>query len=420
MTPPKIENAPGLKWRPIKAGWQALWRARSDIVARGYAFKSIRVWESTATNPEPDEIAKRFIAERCQAMQDDMLIWARGGIKEVGVYDGTWGSLSVCYQTDPDSTYQTKRYSSRTHYDTLCRRIVKDCGTIRIADTDARQLKRWHESWSAGGRVSMGHGMIGMLRTITTFGATMLKCPDCRLIRSDLRDMRVRAGKPREDHLSAEQAALICAYAHTMTHPYRHSMALAQACQFDGTMRQKDIIGEWVPMDEPGPLSDTISGNEKWVRGLRFEEIDQNMILRHVTSKREKMLTIDLTLCPMIVKELELMFARGERLRRDHLPASGPVIVNEQTGMPWKAPNFRAAWREIARACGIPDSIKNMDTRSGAITEALDAGASMDAVRKSATHSNAAMTARYSRGDAEAVASVLKHRTAHRNKGENK
>ena len=40
----------------------------------------------------------------------------------------------------------------------------------------------------------------------------------------------------------------------------------------------------------------------------------------------------------------------------------------------------------------------------------------MDAVRKSATHSNSSMTQRYSRGDAEAVSNVLQHRAAHRNK----
>lgn len=184
-------------------------------------------------------------------MQDDMLIWARGGVKEAGVYDKTWGSLVACYQTDPDSPYCSKskplRYATRKHYDTLCKRVTADCGKDRIADTDARKLLRLHESWSADGKVSMGHAMIGMLRTLTTFGATLLKCPDCRAIRSDLHDMRVRAGKPREVHLSAEQAMEVCAKAHTMSNPYRHSVALAQAFQFDGTMRQKDIIGEWVP-----------------------------------------------------------------------------------------------------------------------------------------------------------------------------
>jgi hypothetical protein len=70
----------------------------------------------------------------------------------------------------------------------------------------------------------------------------------------------------------------------------------------------------------PGPLSDVISGNEKWVRGIRFEEIDQNLILKHVTSKRDKLLTIDLKQCPMVMTELGLMFAQGQPLRREHLP----------------------------------------------------------------------------------------------------
>jgi hypothetical protein len=31
-----------------------------------------------------------------------------------------------------------------------------------------------------------------------------------------------------------------------------HSIALAQAIQFDCALRQKDVIGEWVPESEPG------------------------------------------------------------------------------------------------------------------------------------------------------------------------
>jgi hypothetical protein len=419
MTPPKIDNAPGLKWRKINAGWQAIWRARTDIVRRGYAFKSTTLWFSTKENPECDEISKEFIADRCRALQDEMHIWASGGILEMAAYDRTWGSLVRAYQSDPDSPYLEKRFATRGHYDTLCRRIEKDCGADRIADTDARKLKRLHEGWSDNGnKVSMGHAMIGMLRTITTFGATLLKCPDCKAIRSDLHDMRVKNGAAREQHLSAEQVVLIRAHAHTMKRPYRHSIALAQALQFDGTMRQKDIIGEWVPLNEPGPLSDVISGNAKWVRGIRCEEIDDNLILRHVTSKKDKLLTLDLKLCPMVLDELRLMAGLGPnaQLQRGHIPASGPLIVNEQTGVPWTAHNFRVAWRAVARACGVPDGVRNMDTRSGAITEALAAGAPMDAVRKSATHSSASMTQRYSRGDQEAVSSVLQHRAAHRNK----
>lgn len=416
--PPKIDNAPGLKWRRINAGWQAHWRARSDLVKRGYFYKSLKLWTSTREQPEPDAINQMLIASKCQELQDSMLFWARGGELETAAYDGTWGSLVRCYKTDPDSPYSKKRYATRDHYDTLCKRILKDCGGDKIADTDARKLLRLHEGWSAGGKVSMGHAMIGMLRTITTFGATLLKCPACKTIRSDLHDMRVKAGKPREVHLTAEQATAIRAHAHTMVNPYRHSVALAQALQFDGTMRQKDIIGEWVPISEP-IISDMISGNDKWVRGIRAEEIDENLILRHVTSKRGKLLTLDLKLCPMVMEEFRKMAGLGPdaRLERGHIPTSGPLLYNEQTGIPWRAHNFRTAWRTIARACGVPDDIRNMDSRAGAITEAYASGADPDAIRKGATHSNLSMTQRYSRGDQDAVASVLQHRAKHRNKG---
>lgn len=417
--PPKIDNAPGLKWRPIKAGYQAIWRAHPQDVKRGYAFKSMRIWESTAASPEPGEIAKAFIAERCQLLHAEVLVWRGGGIVEMGAYDKTWGSLVRCYRTDPDSPYHKKRYATREHYDSLSKRIVTDYGTVRIADTDARTLLRMHEKWSDNSKkVSMGHAMIGMLRTVTTFGATLLKCADCKAIRSDLHDMRVENAKPREHHLTAEQATAIRKHAHTMQGPFRHSVALAQALQFDGTMRQKDILGEWVPIDEPGPLSDVISGNLKWIRGLRGEEIDENFILRHITSKKNKLLTLDLKLCPMVMMEFRLMAGLGplDQLERGHVPAKGPLIINEQTGEPWMAANFRHVWRDLARACGVPDHIRNMDTRSGAITEALAAGASMEDVRKSATHSNSSMTSRYSRGDEVATAKVLQHRAAHRNK----
>ena len=185
------------------------------------------------------------------------------------------------------------------------------------------------------------------------------------------------------------------------------SIALAQAFQFDGTMRQKDIVGEWVPMDEPGPLSDTISGNEKWVRGIRFEEIDQNLILRHVTSKRQKAIEVNLRLAPMVMDELH---------RLSYLPSAGPVIVREYDGKPWRSGEFCRQWRKVARAAGVPDAVFNMDSRSGGITEATDAGAELEHVRHMATHGDIAMTQRYSRGSIEKVAKVMEMRVAHRNK----
>lgn len=418
--PPKIENAPGLKWRRIQAGWQASWRARADLIRAGYKFKSMRVWESTKADPEPIPDAEKFIQTKCQELQEAMLTWARGDTPEVpGIYDETWGALVQQYRTDPDSSYHDKRFASRQHYDTLCRRVDKDCGTLKIADTDARKLKRLHEQWSDNGKkVTMGHSMIGMLRTITTFGSTILKCPACKAVRSDLHDMRVKAGKPREHHLTAEQAHAICLKARSMRNPFRYSLALAQALQFELTLRQKDVIGEWVPLEEKAPMTTVLSGNEKWVRGIDAKEIDENFILRHMTSKRDKMLVADLKLAPMVMEQFRFMAGLGadEPLLRGHIPTSGPLIVNEQTGVPWASHNYRYAWREVARACGIPDHVKNMDSRAGAITEAFAAGVAPDDIRKSAKHSNSNMTQRYSRDEEAAVARGMSQRAVHRNK----
>jgi len=62
------------------------------------------------------------------------------------------------------------------------------------------------------------------------------------------------------------------------------------------------------------------------------------------------------------------------------------------------APAYAREWRIVARAAGIPDHIKNMDARAGAMTEADDAGASLDDIRLKAGHSNASTTVRYVRG----------------------
>jgi hypothetical protein len=100
------------------------------------------------------------------------------------------------------------------------------------------------------------------------------------------------------------------------------------------------------------------------------------------------------------------------------MPATGPVIVYERTGKPYIDHQWRREWRRVARAAGVPDHVYNMDSRAGAISEATDAGAELEHVRHAATHSNIAMTQRYSRGSVEKTAKVMEIRARHRNKGE--
>jgi site-specific recombinase XerC len=135
-------------------------------------------------------------------------------------------------------------------------------------------------------------------------------------------------------------------------------------------------------------------------------------VLNHVTSKRQKMINPDLRLMPMVLEELQTIYGfAGDRAT---LPASGPMIVCDRTGRPWTAHYFRQRWREIAKAVGVPDDVWNMDSRSGGISEATDAGAQLEDVRHAATHSNIATTQRYSRGSADKAAKVQRLRVVHR------
>ena len=115
--------------------------------------------------------------------------------------------------------------------------------------------------------------------------------------------------------------------------------------------------------------------------------------------------------------------ARTDLIERGYRPKSlriwtGPIIISEASGRPWHAVEFRRNWRLAAINAGIPKSVRNMDSRAGAITEALDAGALPDQVRKTATHSDLSMTQKYSRGDASAIVEVMQKRADYRkNKG---
>jgi hypothetical protein len=402
--PPKVEEAPGLVMRVRKVGWVAYWQCRTDAVEAGFRPQTVPLWRGI----EPSRIDRAYISDQCIRLQSAMLVHVRGGLPELHKFDGTVRSLAKCYQTDADSGYRKIRFQTRANYDSVIRRIVRDHGDARVADIRARALLRWYEGWTKGGHIAMAHALMGMLRTLSTFGATMLESPDCRELKVLLGDMKFAMPKGRNEVLTAEQAIAVRAMAHEMGYP---EIALSQAIQFEGTLRQRDCVGEWVPMDEPG-TSDVIYGDTKWLRGIRWTEIDDNLILRHVTSKRQKMVEIDLKLAPMVLEELGI----ERSAPRSKLPAIGPVVVNHVTGRPFLTHQFRRLWREIATAAGIPKDVRNMDSRAGAISEATDSGAQLEDVRHAAAHSDIKMTQKYSRGSADKTAKVMQLRAAHRNK----
>src|SRR5260221_4560844 len=108
--PPKVEDAPGLIWRPHGQGWEARWQCRTDLVAKGFEPKSTKLWAGT----EPSRTDVAFIQDNCRRLQDEMLLFSRGGLPPMAnPFDGTLQSLINCYQTDADSPYQKNRFHTR-------------------------------------------------------------------------------------------------------------------------------------------------------------------------------------------------------------------------------------------------------------------------------------------------------------------
>lgn len=406
--PPKIENAPGLCWRPRDGDWYAYWLCRSDLVKRGWKPTVVPMWRGGELN----EIEIKRIQTECQQLQADMLMWSRGGAPEGTVFDGTLKGLCARYQRDEYSNFPKLQYTTRQQYRTLMNVLTDEHGTKMIAEFRGPVLMKMFEGWQSHRGLPMAKQILRMLRTLFSFGFTILEDKECERLCNVMGKMRFKTAPKRSVWLIAEQAAAIRAHAHTTK--YR-SIALAQAIQFDCLLRQKDVIGEWLPVSEPG-TSEIVYHAKKWMKGIRWEEIDEKLILRHITSKRQKPLEVPLRLCPMVMEELAKITG-STSIERHMLPAKGPVIRMDTTTRPWHAMEYRIRWREIARAVGVPDQVYNMDSRAGGITEASDAGAPLEHIRHAATHSDIATTQGYSRGAATKTAEVLKLRAAHRGNG---
>jgi hypothetical protein len=361
----------------------------------------------------------------CRRLQAEMLEWSNGGnlLKFVAAFDGTWGSLIDCYRSDKDSPYHGLRYHTRLNHDNVYDRLKRDRGTVTLAETTARTFLAWHrEAKGEGNHVAAAHSLMTRIRTVVRFGATFFERgneTECKRLREILHDQRFEGVGHRTEQITVDQADAVRRVAHATG---RHSVALAQAFAFECTLRQKDVIGEYVPLSEPGPYDkkDQV-GNDRWDRGLRWREIDENFILVHMTSKKQKLIECNLRLAPMVMEELAF-YARIDPakaftdLKRSDLPKDGPIIIYEVRGVPYDGYQFRKQWRTVATKAGVPKEVWNMDSRSGAITEATDAGADLEHVKHAAAHSNISQTQQYSRGAAKKTAEVMRIRVASRNK----
>jgi integrase len=326
------------------------------------------------------------------------------------LFDGTIRTVITFWQTEPTSPYHALEASSRHPYDLYARMIVETVGARRVDVIDGRDLRRWHAEWSAPleangkPRIAAAHMAIIVLKTALTFAATCRK-PGCVELRNILRDMRFAAPRPRLEAPTAAEIVAARKAAHDLGHPLA---ALAYALQFDGVMRQWDVIGKWVPLADK-KASSIIDGTSKWV-GPTWAQLDEHLVLRYAPQKTQftsgAQVVLDLRTLPMVMEELARV---PEEARR------GPLIINPRTGFPYRNWYFGEVWRKVCELTGIRKEVWNRDTRAGAVTEARQAAAPTDDLAKVAGHANKRTTARvYDRDRLEAARRVAELRKTHR------
>jgi len=396
-----MTDFPGLKRKKNKDGtFREYWEARSDLAKRGYRPTSVRLHY-----PESTE-GRTQLSARCHILQAEMLAWAaRDGHAAPG-YEGTITSLSRLFQTNADSPFHSMKWNSRENVLKSLVIIERTVGARQIDKLLGPDFKRWHSVW--GEPKEQGkpprpwrakHAM-DAVRQIISYGVT-LGFDDCFRADTILGKIRFKTPPARVSVMTADHVAAIRAAAHAEGYP---SIALATTLQFALTMRQKDIIGEWEPSDAEDEGGITYR-DTRWVNGITWSDIDDNMILRKTHTKTGYMVEHDLKLHPSALDELALV-PLDKRI--------GPVIISEATGVPYKNRKFTERWRKVADKAGIPRTVWSMDARAGAITEAYSLGATETDIMKSAGHKNRQTSARYNRGTIEQTSRVAKMRLAKR------
>jgi len=263
----------------------------------------------------------------------------------------TLKQLIDVYRTDPDSNFLKLQHQVRMKHDGELTRLIEKHGSIQLRNIRFRTLMVWYRDWLAYGKIATARSFVNRLRELFRFGLSMLEDDECDRLFEALGKLQLESSPPRKVQMTADHARAIRKTARE--HFGWVSIAQAQALQFELLLGQKDVIGEWVPLGEPGE-SDVVHGDRKWLRGLRWSDIDDKMILRHRVGAGRRPIEVDLRTAPMVLEELEEFSVSR--------PTSGPVIICDTNGLPWSTAEFRRKWRLVAKKAGVPDNVTNRDS----------------------------------------------------------
>lgn len=397
----------GLKNRPNKGGGRRYyWYPDKEAVAMGYEAEGVRI---SADDAQP--AGRAFIRAEVNRLAADVIRWKDE--QDTGPkFDGTLGALLSRYQTDESSPYHALKWNTKATYDSDITRLNAAAGKRMLSAIGFEDISRWYAAAKkpkAEGepeRIRGARGLMTTLRIVLKYGA-MAEIPHAARLKAIMSEMRFKAPKARTKTITFAQAVLVTERARENG---ALSIALGQALQFDGMLRQSSVCGQWRPM-APGEDAGgrAVMNGKVWEDGVCWNDIGDDMVLRFETSKRDHRVEIDLKLYPMILAEIERV-PPEQRI--------GPMVIDERSGLPYSNKEYGKRWRKMAKLAGVPDDVWNRDSRSGGVTEAGNAGADIRDTAKHAAHSDPNFTAKvYDRGTLEAARRVANARTTLRNAG---
>lgn len=374
--PPQIR---GLKKRKNRDGSLRLyWTCSERAATLGFTPKTVPIHDIG------DDELRAF----CLHLDTQMEAWiaTQEGADRTNELRGDFAHLFRQYRERASSPFHRVKWNTRRTYSHALDKLEEAIGGDTLAGftIDSAWELYDHARWPKGRRgpdnVRKAHGLLSMLRKAIAFGVRA-EIPEASRIHAILETERFPAPKPRKARLSRSH---VLAFVEAAQKAGRLSLALGTAIQFECGLRQRDVIGEW----NEGADSFYLLNGRAWQNGLLWGDLAGG-VLTKTTTKTGAVVTHDLAFLPLT----SALIASIPAERR----AFGPVIIDEATGRPYAEHAYAREWRKVARLAGIPDDVWNMDARSGAATEADEAGAAPEDIQRALGHADVKTTMRYIR-----------------------
>lgn len=375
--------APGLNW----SGRYAYWKPSRKYRDLGCPAKPIRLpgVKGDGRDAERAATARQLTRDMVAAHQPDP-----------GPDRGTWAWVIHKWKSDPNSRYNGCGQNTRADYDYRTGKWEKIIGHMKVEALTYEQICTIiHAMRAKDYSDSLIQKLFGGLRQVARYAKGPLRIREAQDVVDVLAEIRFKSGQKRDVAPTSQQIRSIVDEADA-----RGLFAFATGILFQWTyaLRAVDVRGQWHPADGKGGI---VRNGQRWQDGLTWDMVDPNLTEFSKVISKTGTAIIGVRLTPELRARLKLLRNGG---------GMGPIITSERYGLPYEKHSWAQTFRRIRRDLGLPEEIKMMDTRAGALTEAKNLGVDPFALRDLGTHAHVDTTDGYARGRSENINKVVELR----------